>query len=82
MYRRGVYKLGDMGIACKVSESTRVDSEGDGRYLAKELLADDYSNLPKADVFSLGARYTLRCKPFVPTHRGLDDVVHVTCESV
>jgi hypothetical protein len=59
MYRDGLYKLGDLGIACRLTPGTQPDSEGDGRYLAPELLREDWLGLAKADVFALGARYTV-----------------------
>ncbi len=56
MCRGSVYKLGDLGIACKLKPMTQPESEGDGRYLAPEILREDWSSLAKADVFALGAR--------------------------
>lgn len=42
--------------------STKIFMDGDCRYLSRELLGDDMSNLKKSDVFSLGASvYELVC---------------------
>lgn len=46
-----VYKIGDFGHTICV-EDVRTIEDGDCRYLPKELLRDDYSQLQKADVFS------------------------------
>lgn len=52
---RGCYKIADLGLAAAAIGSGCDDiSEGDCRYLAKEVLRGDLSGLPKADVFSLG----------------------------
>lgn len=51
----GCYKIADLGLAAAAIGSGCDDiSEGDCRYLAKEVLRGDLSVLPKADVFSLG----------------------------
>lgn len=51
----GCYKIADLGLAAAAIGSGCDDiSEGDCRYLAKEVLRGDLSNLTKADVFSLG----------------------------
>lgn len=53
--QRGCYKIADLGLAAAAIGSGCDDiSEGDCRYLAKEVLRGDLSCLPKADVFALG----------------------------
>ncbi|CAM9253712.1 unnamed protein product, partial [Hapterophycus canaliculatus] len=53
--KNGQYKLGDFGLVTPVHVRSGTDVvEGDSRYISKELLNDDHSNLTKCDVFSLG----------------------------
>jgi serine/threonine protein kinase len=74
--KSGVYKLGDFGLCMGVSEdgtdgrSPLLDvSEGDSRYLAREILTTDgHSDLLKADIFALGCTiYELYLARALPT---------------
>lgn len=59
------WKIGDLGLAVAALGSGCDDVvEGDARYLAREVLRGDLSNLPSADIFSLGAMaYELALNP-------------------
>ncbi|KAG8271535.1 Mitosis inhibitor protein kinase wee1 [Homalodisca vitripennis] len=48
-----VFKLGDLGHVTKLDEREDVE-EGDCRYLSREVLEEKYTNLDRADIFSLG----------------------------
>lgn len=60
-----VHKLADLGLAAAALGSSCDDiSEGDCRYLAREVMRGNLSQLPKADVFSLGVlAYELATNP-------------------
>lgn len=61
-----VYKIGDFGHTICI-EDVRTIEDGDCRYLPKELLRDDYSQLQKADVFSTAlTAYEAATKKLLP----------------
>ena len=51
---RGSFKIGDLGLVSPSGEPAEVTS-GDARYLPREILLNNFKQLPKADIFSLGA---------------------------
>jgi len=54
-HEEGCYKIADLGLAAAAIGSGCDDiCEGDCRYLAKEVLRGNLTDLPRADVFSLG----------------------------
>lgn len=60
----GIYKIGDLGLVSLAEEQNGMGdlSEGDPRYLAKEVLEGTSENITKGDVFSLGLSAYQLCR--------------------
>jgi serine/threonine protein kinase len=68
------FKIGDFGLAVTMEE--REWEDGDGKYVAPELLCDDTEATPAADIYSLGATlYEAMCGRQLERQAAMEGVV-------